>query len=353
MSCGCKSNSNKFEPNTKFSKPIQEYADEKEVLSDYRSVANFDNRTTPKTLLNYEETFTEGAVLGEGGFGQVLLVTDPQGDKFALKVLLKTDKKVLQEETGTIGALSEAPSCDKDIVCLYDVFQFDRNGKRVYGILSEYIDGYDLSKAKKMGVTMDLHQIYCISMWLIKTIQRLHHQDFTHKDIKPGNIMYNDEKKFVTLIDFGLACVRPCDNTKCPLAAKGGRATTCTPSVAGTTYYMPPELLEASKADIKDVDKMMEMYKAYDVYAIGTSIYELIDTHINNGKGHAFPRDKNEEVTSYVYQPLENVDEDLNVVLAGMLSPDPKMRYNIDEAYSEMEAYGETKGWECYLNKGK
>jgi len=65
---------------------------------------------------------------------------------------------------------------------------------------------------------------------LFQSINHCHAQNIIHRDIKPDNIMITDENT-VRLIDFGLS-----------KASNKKQLTT----VAGTPYYMSPEVLNGS-----------------------------------------------------------------------------------------------------------
>ena len=73
---------------------------------------------------------------------------------------------------------------------------------------------------------------------LFQAINHCHAQNIVHRDIKPDNIMITNDDS-VRLIDFGLS-----------KASKKGKQLK---TVAGTPYYMSPEVLEGAyskKADI-------------------------------------------------------------------------------------------------------
>lgn len=80
---------------------------------------------------------------------------------------------------------------------------------------------------------------------LFQAINHCHAQNIVHRDIKPENIMITDDDE-VRLIDFGLS-----------KASNGKKALQ---TVAGTPYYMAPEVLDgnyAAKADIWSLGVLM------------------------------------------------------------------------------------------------
>ena len=48
-----------------------------------------------------------------------------------------------------------------------------------------------------------------ITEQLLLAVKTLHSHDIFHRDIKPANIIYNKEKQYTTLIDYGFSCAMP------------------------------------------------------------------------------------------------------------------------------------------------
>ena len=84
---------------------------------------------------------------------------------------------------------------------------------------------------------------------LFQAINHCHAQNIVHRDIKPDNIMITANNT-VRLIDFGLS-----------KASKGNKQLQ---TVAGTPYYMAPEVLEGSYS------------KQADIWSLGVLLYTLI-----------------------------------------------------------------------------
>ena len=87
---------------------------------------------------------------------------------------------------------------------------------------------------------------------LFQAINHCHAIDVIHRDIKPENIMITKEGQ-VRLIDFGLS-----------KASKKKNLST----VAGTPYYMAPEVLEGSYGA-----------KA-DIWSLGVLLYTLVSGYL-------------------------------------------------------------------------
>ncbi len=77
----------------------------------------------------------------------------------------------------------------------------------------------------------------------------VHAECIVHMDIKPNNILYNENTKKITLIDFGLSCFEK----------------ECQPG--GTTRYMAREVLQERRDEIS--------YPA-DIWSVGVTFAEWV-----------------------------------------------------------------------------
>lgn len=294
----------------------------------YKQTAIFNNKTSPKTLENYEETFTEGKVLGKGGFGEVLLVTDQSGKKYALKVLLTANPQILEEEIGLIRDLSKSPKCDPDIVCYYDSFQFMRydpkKGKKIvaYGILMQFIDGTDLgqeiNKFLKKGDTLSPSYTLFIGIWLTGVLMKLHANGYVHRDIKPNNIMLQGPKYVPILIDFGLSC-----DSNGNLNSHKSYANKCEAGIAGTPGFMSPELINGSFQN-----NLAKYYKTSDVFAVGVTLFIMI----NGFDPYDVDDDGRITKTNRALRAVTEKNVCLNKIIARMINLNPERRITMAQA---------------------
>ena len=185
--------------------------------------------------------------LGRGGMGTVYLAADPVLDrKVALKVM------TLEGIEATARFMREVRSSAKlrhpNIVQIYEVGAQDK----FHYFTMEFIDGSGLDEfidEKKLSPKR-IAEIICD---IASALHDAHEQGIIHRDIKPGNILIDQQGK-PYLTDFGLAK---------ELTAPD-RSLTMSGTVIGTPDYMSPEQARGDK-DKVDVRS--------DVFSLGATMY--------------------------------------------------------------------------------
>lgn len=191
--------------------------------------------------------------LGRGAMGVVYLGNDPKiNRKVAIKTLdytqfskteLKAVKSRFFREAEAAGRLSH-----NNIVTVYDVgeeadFAF---------IAMDYVEGVALSEFTQKDKLLPVKEVYRILQVVAQSLHYAHEQNIVHRDIKPGNIMYNPQSQQIKITDFGIA--RITDSVK-----------TRTGSFMGSPSYMAPEQMTGSRVDGQA-----------DLYSLGVSMYQLL-----------------------------------------------------------------------------
>ncbi|XP_040294257.1 protein kinase C delta type-like [Bufo bufo] len=160
-------------------------------------------------------------VLGEGGFGKVVLASVRGRNTFkAIKIIIKEDNaEDLQRERRILLAARDCP-----FLChLYAALQSQGHA---YFIL-EYLSGGSLKDLIDNN-TLSTKIVRFYTAELICGIQFLHGHGIAHRDIKPANIML-DTDGHIRIIDLGLA-------------QDGLTASSKICGRAGTYRYMAPEV---------------------------------------------------------------------------------------------------------------
>ena len=188
--------------------------------------------------------------IGEGGMANVYLAEDTILDrKVAIKVLrgdLADDEKFIrrfQREAQSVANLSHP-----NIVEVYDVEEEEGQ----HYIVMEYIEGKTLKQLLQKRGALTLSEVIDIMLQLTDGLAHAHEAYIIHRDIKPQNIMIQDDG-LVKITDFGIAM------------ALNATQLTQTNSVMGSVHYLPPEQANGKGSTIKS-----------DIYSLGILMYELL-----------------------------------------------------------------------------
>ena len=208
-------------------------------------------------LLNAEHGSIPGHDLldeiSRGGMGVVFRALQHQPRRIvALKMLLPgfSEAKGLQERF-RVEAAAMAQMNHSGILPLY---QFGVADGLPYFTM-KLATGGSLAQRMKTGQKITARQAAVWVASLAATLHYAHQHGILHRDIKPGNILF-DEAGTPCLADFGLA----------KLAGDESGLTRST-HVMGTPCYLPPEIaMNGSKAATT----------ASDVYSLGAVFYELL-----------------------------------------------------------------------------
>ncbi len=158
--------------------------------------------------------------LGEGAYGVVYRGVDASSTKsesgeprqFAVKILEKADPRshrwiFQQREVAAHQSVSDHPN----IVKLYEVHECQHF---VY-IMLEYCPGRDLYYA-----LVDRHLYYhkdelvkSVFLQILDALEYCHEHDVFHRDLKPDNVLTNEDGTKVKLADFGLCTTSPVSDT--------------------------------------------------------------------------------------------------------------------------------------------
>lgn len=186
--------------------------------------------------------------VGIGGMAVVYKAMDRLLNRCVAVKLLRSEFQDNEEFIRRFNIESQAAASlsHANIVSIYDVGQ---SGALQY-IVMEYIEGATLKDyiAEKKGAIY-WKEATSIAMQICSALEHAHSKHIIHRDIKPQNIMINDEG-VVKVTDFGIA-----------RAASGG---TTTMEAMGSAHYLSPEQARGGYTDQKS-----------DIYSLGVVLYEL------------------------------------------------------------------------------
>ncbi len=121
-------------------------------------------------------------------------------------------------------------------------------------IAMEHVAGRPLEDFIKEGKVFTIDEVVRIGADLAQAVQSLHAQDAIHLDIKPENILIDDQGK-LTLIDFGLSHHARFPDLLAEEMRKG----------IGSAPYISPEQITGIRSDYRS-----------DIFSIGVILYELL-----------------------------------------------------------------------------
>jgi predicted ATPase/class 3 adenylate cyclase len=199
--------------------------------------------------------------IGAGGMGTVYLAKDARlGRRVALKVLpahFAGDEELVrrfEHEARAVAALNH-PN-------ILTVHEIGEERGRLF-IVTEYVEGKTLRERMSEerfspSAALDVCAQVAGALW------KAHASGVVHRDVKPENLMLDDEGH-VKVLDFGIAkqvAAVPAVDTEAPTSA---RVDTASGVVLGTTTYMSPEQVRGLDIDGRT-----------DVWSLGCVLYEML-----------------------------------------------------------------------------
>jgi serine/threonine protein kinase len=168
-------------------------------------------------------------LIGYGAFGQVRLcvrIGDEFKKKYAVKSMELTD--VREDLEGLEAELDSISTLDSPFVIRFENVFYD---KEYLHIVMENVEGGDIANLLKEQPNRRFEEMKAkrIIKHCLLGINHLHQFNFAHRDLKPGNMLYDREQEVTKLIDFGFAYMFKVKNQKVH-------------EELGTAYYMAPEV---------------------------------------------------------------------------------------------------------------
>jgi serine/threonine protein kinase/Flp pilus assembly protein TadD len=188
--------------------------------------------------------------LGRGGMGRVYKALDTEvNEKIALKLIkpeVAVDGKTIDRFRNELKLARKVRH--KNVCQMYDLNR-DRGN---YFITMEYVSGDDLKGLIRKMSSFSAGQAVSIGRQVCEGLAEAHRQGVVHRDLKPQNIMI-DQEGVARIMDFGIA------------RSVRGKGLTGAGVMIGTPDYMSPEQVEG-----KDTDQRS------DIYSLGVILYEMV-----------------------------------------------------------------------------
>lgn len=235
--------------------------------------------------------------IGHGMFGRVFLVYNSLTNAaYALKTVARW--KVHEYNVFENIILERKVLLEIDHPMMMKLVKTFKDDQRVY-FLMELVQGIDLFDVIRVISKMDEEKSMFYSGCLLIVLQYLHERGIMYRDLKPENVMIDDEG-YPKLIDFGTAAI--IDNR--------------TYTIVGTPHYMAPEVVKGTGYGIEA-----------DLWSLGVMLYEFTF--------YSVPFAENEQDTYNIYKKIQedplrfpniSCSSALVNLLEKLLSKNPVMR---------------------------
>lgn len=243
------------------------------------------------------------SVLGRGYYGKVSLVQSKKTKEYyALKSIKKCRLAKMKKLETVINEKNILRKIQHPFIVSMK-FTYQTASKFYIGM--EYIAGGDLFFHLKNGGTFSIEKVRLYISEISLAIQYLHENDIIYRDIKPENILL-DEEGHIKLTDFGLS-----------KELKNDEEEECN-SFCGTPDYYAPEIVLHQKYG-----------KAIDWWSIGILTYELL---FRKTPFHSKNEDKLfKNILKYSPEFPEGTSQDVIDFISMLLEKDPNKRAGFDE----------------------
>ena len=272
-------------------------------------------------------------LLGFGGMASVYLAQDPDVQRgVAIKLLpLKFTfapefRQLFAHEARIVAGLRHE--------AIVSVFDFGEHEDQPF-LVMQYLSGGTLNEQLPPNQPLALKRLTPIIDRVAAGLDAAHYKNIIHRDIKPGNIIFNAEDEAL-LSDFGIAVL-----------SEAGAGTAATEHYAGgTPRYMSPEQATAVLAGEK-----VQVDGRSDIYGLGVVIFQAL-----TGQVPFDNRSPIEQMKAHIEQPIPKL-RDLNSALPSRLQPiinkalakDPADRHDTASALAQDLREASTGRW--YLSQ--
>ncbi|CAD8139813.1 unnamed protein product [Paramecium pentaurelia] len=207
---------------------------------------------------SFKNIYQIGKILGEGAHAvvrQCWQITNPD-ETYAVKISRNADPEITEIMKQTF---LNTVSLNHPYICKTNMLYIDPNMECSY-LVMEYLPYPSLQHILKERKTLDLNETCIIMRQLFEAASYIHKVGLCHRDIKPDNIVFDNDTNSIKLIDFGvskrfLVAEKNCKDIKNNLMW----------TVTGTMPYQAPELWVGSGYS-----------KQIDVWAIGVVCYQML-----------------------------------------------------------------------------
>ena len=256
--------------------------------------------------MKYDD-FTILEKLGEGGNATVHLGETPSHFKYAIKKLINKTPEKKQRFINEISIIQEWAPKIEGIIPLYDYCK------------DEYWYTMPIATPVIKYITennLTLHQIIDYYIELCQTISELHKNQVSHRDIKPDNIYFFNNRFYIG--DFGLVDFPDNDNN----LTRSDRGI-------GAIFTIAPEMKR---------DPLYADGKKGDVYSLAKTLWMLLSLNEKGFDGQYNYFDKTQSLSQVSHVSQYHTIE-IEELIRNSTSNNPEDRPSIDDFISQLEAW--------------
>ena len=254
------------------------------------------------------EHFELKSKIAAGGMGTVYNATDTVLDRNVAVKLMQAE--LADDEEGLDSFYAEARAVAKlNHTNIINLYQFGKYNDQLYLVM-------ELASSGSLDKLIDEQQIVSellvldVGVKIASALSSGLKHDLLHRDIKPGNILFNTEGE-PKLIDFGLAC-------------KSEAGVDYSEQIWGTPYYIAPEKLRREP----------ETFLA-DMYSLAGTLY-----HALTGRTPFDAPQIDDVVLAHLNTPLtppnkviESISETTSNAIVRAMDKDPSRRYESYDSF--------------------
>ena len=263
--------------------------------------------------------------IGTGGMAVVYQAYDTSLDRTVAIKLLRDEyagepefARRIQKEAQAVARFSH-----QNIVNIYDYGESDG----VAYLVMEYVEGRTLKDVITSYGPLPVNLVIDYSIQLCYGMAQAHDHDIVHKDIKPHNVMVDDNHN-VKITDFGIA------------QAMNNLTITHNKGILGSAHYFSPEQARGDQVDFET-----------DIYSLGIVMYEMLTGHVPfTGENPVTVALKHmQERPQSIVKQRSDVPMELERIIFKALEKKPSYRFKsmqeMASALIELQHYLEEKGY--------
>lgn len=258
---------------------------------------------------NYEVV----GLLGHGGMGVVFKAMDPLLNRYvAIKMMApQFAASGAARQRFSREAQAAAAIVHEHVVAIHSVSQWQDTPY----LVMPYIRGASLQKRLDDEGALQVREILRIGYQVASALTAAHAQGLIHRDVKPANILLEQDVERVVLTDFGLA--RAVDDIR----------LTRTDTLVGTPQYMSPEQTNDQPLDFRT-----------DLFSLGSVLYEAATGRpaFQAVTSYGVLRKINDTEPRSVRELNADIPEWLASIITRLMAKDPSNRFESAAEVAEL-----------------